>query len=155
VRTFPAGPDRARLGFLEEVMARFGFLEREYGMVQVRTETTFVRWESPAVFAQAYHGRSSYEIGFQVGLRRPDAPERETHYSIQEIMDVLGVREKEGFTEILADTAEEVREGVARIAGHVRRHARPALVGDPAFYERLQELQWERTKRYTKDAEGT
>jgi hypothetical protein len=58
----------SRLGFAEAVLANFEFL-RSYELRRVENDSTFVRFESEAVFVNVYHGRASFEIGVEVGLK--------------------------------------------------------------------------------------
>src|SRR5438045_7554154 len=57
--------DRSALRFAEEVKARFSFLEA-LGFHCVRSEATLVRFESPKVSINVYHGRHSFEIDLEI-----------------------------------------------------------------------------------------
>jgi hypothetical protein len=65
---FEAGVDRWKPGFQEAVLDGFGFL-RAYGLKAVEKNPTFVRFESKKVFVNVFHGRGSYEICIEVGLK--------------------------------------------------------------------------------------
>lgn len=54
--------------FNDKVTRIFSFLEEKYNYKLVQEDITFVRYESSQVFINFYHGRSSYEIGVEMGL---------------------------------------------------------------------------------------
>lgn len=61
--------DRSQLRFEEAAISAFAFLTSErYGFRCVVSESTIVRYESDTVGVTIYHGRSSYEIGCEIGL---------------------------------------------------------------------------------------
>lgn len=60
------GSDRSDLGFVDAVLEQFAFLE-SFGLLLTKSEPTFVRFESEERFVNVFHGRSSYEIGVEVG----------------------------------------------------------------------------------------
>lgn len=60
------GSDRSDLGFVDAVLEQFAFLE-SFGLQLTKSELTFVRYESDERFVNVFHGRSSYEIGVEVG----------------------------------------------------------------------------------------
>ena len=65
-------PERAKLGFREAVLSSFKFLN-DVGFRPVEQEMTLVRYESPEVFVNVYHGRASFELGVEIGrLKEPN-----------------------------------------------------------------------------------
>jgi len=60
--------NRRQLGFEEPVLSNFDFL-RSHGLKLVESAPTLVRFESREVFVNLYHGRASYEIGVEIGLK--------------------------------------------------------------------------------------
>lgn len=76
--------DRSLLHFPEEVKHRFAYLEG-LGFRDVRTEPTFVRYESPATAINIYQGRQSYEIGLEI--ESSQAPTES--YSFSEVLRLL------------------------------------------------------------------
>lgn len=59
--------DRESLGFPAAVKRAFGTLAIEYGLRITSTAPTLVRYSSDRVSLDVYHGRTSYEIGAEVG----------------------------------------------------------------------------------------
>jgi hypothetical protein len=131
-----AGPERYKLQFPEVVTEKFAFVA-EFGLHQVRTEPTYVRYESPRVFLDVYHGRGSYEIGVNTGLLGSD-----TRYGLGYLVYWAGSWEKEGFgrhTMFQVTTADGVARFVPKVVELVRKYGRDFLAGKPAFYARLEE----------------
>jgi len=61
-------PERAYLRFAEEVKVQFRFLLK-LGFTFIRSEASFVRFESPDLAVNIYHGRLSYEIGLEIEFK--------------------------------------------------------------------------------------
>lgn len=142
--------DRSSLGFTEEVLSAFNFLIEEYGFRCVKAEPTFVRYESPRVFVNIYHGRSSYELGVEIG-QLAGATNQEEPFSISEVIELAGAQEETGYTFFQASTAERIRRFVPKLAEYVRKYAAAALIGDPITYDALREIQWRRSEMYLKE----
>jgi hypothetical protein len=134
------GPERARLGFVEEVIAAFDFLTSEYGFRLVKAEVTFVRYETPEVFVNIYHGRASYELGVEIGCFADTVDSAERHYSLVEIIELASAKAESGYTFYQASTPERVKTWVLRLAALVRKYADKALQGDALTFEQLREV---------------
>jgi hypothetical protein len=134
---FQPGHDRDRLRFVESVTEAFSFLETEYGLRQVEVLVTFVRYESDAAFAQVFHGRGSYELGVEIGLR---APERgsEIAYSLTEIVRARGGENRAMVrTQFAATSPEAVRSFLRTLADLTRQYATEELIGNREGYRLL------------------
>jgi hypothetical protein len=129
-------PDRSTLGFPKAARAAFGFLEREFGFRCVESDGTFVRYESPRVFINVYHGRSSYELQTEIG-RLDDTDELESGYTLNELRKTLRPDTSPGGRLALAQTAMEVATEVPRLAMVFRDYAEPALDGNPEIFDSL------------------
>jgi hypothetical protein len=135
-RTEP-GPERDRLGFAPAVVEAFAFLEEEYGFRRVATLVTYVRYESPKVFVNVFHGRASYELGVELGLRGPD-PRQEDHYSLHEFLRFAAPPVSSQYKPFQVTRPETVATFVPVLADLLKSHAGPALVGDEKFFSELQ-----------------
>ncbi len=127
--------------FSDATRAAFGFLGA-FGFREVGAEATIVRYASGGVFLNVYHGRSSYELGVEVGLT--DAPPDQVGYSVAELM---GLVDKGGALLLrswTATTPEGLQEGVRKLAEQVRTYGQRALTGDAAIFDalELQRRQW-------------
>lgn len=148
-----AGPDRHRLGFAASVQSAFGFLVSKYGLRCLRAESTFVRYQSERVFVNIYHGRASYELGFEVG-QLPEYPcQPERPFRLGEIIQLAGAEQETGYTFLQASSEERVRRLVPELADLVQRYAGPALDGDPETFQQLAEVRSERSRQLVREAE--
>lgn len=147
---FEPGPQRAALGFKEAVLASFGFLIKEYGFRCVRTDVTFVRYEAPSVFINIYHGRGSFELGFEIGLLIKNA-KSERRFSLGDIIDMVDIRRETGYTFYQVSSRDGVQEFVPKLAVLVKNYAVPALKGDQPFFQRLEEFRSKQFASYVKE----
>ena len=125
---------RRRLGFTEQVLSSFGFLIKEYGFRVAKSDPTFVRYESSIVFVNIYHGRTSYELGFEVGRLDDGSGQEEQPYSLSMIMQHMRKQEQKSFQ---ASTRDRVKELVPKLADLVRTYANSFLKGDVATFREL------------------
>jgi hypothetical protein len=149
LKTIP-DPERARLDFPAAARASFAFLA-ELGFNLTTAEMTFVRYESPRVFVNVYHGRASYELNVEVGLRADTPSSPENPFSIGEIVELQsgGLRH---FRPPQVTTADGVRKSTAQLAELVRDYAGEALRGDADFFTRLSLLRVKKSDAYLKDS---
>ncbi len=61
--------NRENLKFNFNVRNNFQFLIDDYNFEFVKEDFTFVRYETDQLFVNIYHGRLSYELGFECGLK--------------------------------------------------------------------------------------
>jgi hypothetical protein len=143
--------DWGQLGFVPEVLSAFSFLSTDYGFAPIRVETTFVRYESASLFVNVYHGRRSFELGVEIGLLQKSPGTQEDWFSIGDIMDLTGVREKHRYTFFQASTRERVTMLIPRLAEYVKEYAKPIFEGDLQIFERLEDLRGKKSDAYVKD----
>jgi len=124
--SWEAGPERVQLKFDEAVSERFAFLAR-FGYVMEEALPTLVRYRKGGLEARIYHGRMSYEIGFEL-IRQG------TRYSLEALVRASDAQAAEAYRPYAATTPEGVADGLERLAGLVRRHAERALRDDAAFF---------------------
>src|SRR2546427_6337083 len=120
-KTIP-GQHRTQLGFTEAVLSAFDFLEREYDFHVVNAEPTIVTYESPRVFVNIYHGRASYELGFEIGRLVGLAGQREHPFSLGDLITLAGAQEETGYTFLQASTRERVKVYVPKLADLAKRY---------------------------------
>ena len=147
---FEPGPNRATLGFKEAVLSAFYFLTTEYGFRCVKTEVTFVRYESSSAFINIYHGRGSFELGFEIGPLA-ESPELEEHFSLGDVVDVMDARKETGYNFFQVSDREGVQKFVPRLAELVRKYADLALRGNQEFFRRLREMQTQKSDLFLKE----
>lgn len=112
--------NRAILRFAELVQKHFAFLEAQ-GFRRVRTEPTIVRFESPSLFINIYHGRSSFEIGAELGRLEVDEDEKQP-YPMSALLGVVGVPMAKEYRDYATRTPDGVNEGLAKLAKLFREH---------------------------------
>jgi hypothetical protein len=140
VITRTPGPERARLGFVDEVLAAFDFLTSEYGFRLVKVEVTFVRYETTEVFVNVYHGRSSYELGVEIGRFADMVGSFERKFTLGDIIDWAGAKAETNFTFAMASSPEKVKYWMPRLAALVRKYAGKALRGDALTFAQLRDM---------------
>jgi hypothetical protein len=142
-------PERAKLEFREAVLSSFKFLNN-VGFRPVKEEMTFVRYESPDVFVNVYHGRASFELGVEIG--RLKAPNHKL--TLHDIIAWAGAEKAEGSGQHVmfqVSSREGIQEFVPKLAALVEKHAAPFLQGDAAAFDSALAIQSERGKKYAKD----
>lgn len=117
--------DRSGLRFAELVQKHFAFLEAQ-GFRRVRSEPTFVRFESRSLFINIYHGRSSFEIGAELG-RREDSEDEKQPYPMSALLGVAGVPTAKEYRDYATHTPDGVNEGLGKLAELFRDHVSPNL----------------------------
>lgn len=147
-RTQP-GPDRWRLGFAPTVLKAFAFLTEEFGFRCVRSDVTFVRYESSDVFVNVFHGRGSYELGVEIGLSSGQLGVEGELFTLREVIATADPEAEKTHYAFQVSKPEEVRKFVPRLAELVRQFAGPALRADPVFLRRLHELHSKRGRERT------
>lgn len=143
---FKPGPERELLCFKEEALHAFDFLTKEYDFICVRTEITFIRYESQNVFVHIFHGRGSYEIGVEIGLLAI-CPSDEVYFTLADILHALGIPELPGY---FAVDREQVQRRVRQVAELIREHMQLILHGDPSIFEHLRQSRAEWSDNYSK-----
>jgi hypothetical protein len=134
-------PARAALHFADATRAAFRFLE-SLGLQELDADTTIVRYASTRVFLNVYHGRSSYELGVEIGLG--DATQGQSGHGMSELIRLVDKDEGHRFRNTTATTPEEVRDGVQKLAEQTKRYGHLALKGDASVFAALdmQRRQW-------------
>lgn len=145
-------PERMYLGFAEEALKAFDFLTKEYGFRCVKAEPTFVRYESPHVYINVYHGRASYELGVEIG-RFDMLHQEEYPFSISDVMALNVGLSKTNYKPVQVSTAEGVSAFVPKLAEYVSRYAGPVLQGDASTFKQLSKVRSERAIKTTKEIE--
>lgn len=134
--------NRLLLRFADEVKTRFAFLEA-LNFHCIRTDATAVRFESPKLAINVYHGRQSYEIGLEIeSTRVPDA------FSFSEILRLVKDDRAEQYRSYAAHTAGDVAEGVRQLAELFRKCIDTGILEDSELFSRLQAQRDEWARNY-------
>ena len=124
--------DRSLLRFAEEVKDRFSFFET-LGFRCVRSEATFVRFESLGVSINVYHGRRSFEIGLEI----ESAPSPIDAYSFSEILRLVDSKQAQHYRDYATHTAQGVAEGVRQLAELFQLCMAAGILNDKQLFSRL------------------
>jgi len=131
-------------GFADAVAASFHFLTDRFGFKIVRRAPTFVRYESSHIFVNIYHGRSSYEIGLEVGLRGD--PLQEEKFTLGDILEAVAAPQRYSFLQ--ASTQDRVAKYVRRLADLALAHGEPVFGGDKEVFAKLRSAQGRQSQDY-------
>jgi hypothetical protein len=131
------GGHRAALGLVEATVSAFEFL-REYGFERVVAQPTFVRFESQAGFVNVFHGRSSYELGVEVGRwSNLHGSPVEEKFSLRDVIELTGKADEAGLRPLATTEPATLGRFVRILAEWTQTYARPALAGDKGFFNEL------------------
>jgi hypothetical protein len=116
-------------------------LVSEYGFRSVRTEATFVRFESEAVFVNVYHGRASYELGVEIGQpQKVTGLPAERRFTLYEFVVLNNAEKVSGYTYYQVSRPELMGEFVNRLADLTKRYCGLALMGGPEIFEKVAQV---------------
>jgi hypothetical protein len=126
-----SGGGAGRLGFVALATEAFAFLLR-LGFAVVRREGTLVRFESDSVFVNVYHGRSSYQVGLELGRVGKDEL-----YSLYEVLRAVAP------SELQRAHRQATEREVLRRTGR----GRPRTLRRPPISTRRRSLDWTTLER--------
>jgi len=124
------GPGRTRLNFADAVTRTFAFLS-DFGFSQVEASPTIVRYRKDDIEADVYHGRKSYELGFEIGRDG-------VKYSMSELIRATDADAAKGYRNFAATTQRALTDGLAQLKGLIKQYGQRALNGDPEFFVMLE-----------------
>lgn len=110
VGRFVPNPERVRFGFANAVQNAFGFLAR-YGFSCEESEVTLVRYRASDREIRLYHGRGSYEVGFEARFDRILG-----HFSMYCLLTACGHSSRTSEIYIAGSSIERMQESIERYA---------------------------------------
>lgn len=137
------GRERTRLNFANAVRERFAFLD-DLGFSEVESLPTLVRYRKDDLEVTLYHGRSSFELGFEICRNN-------TRFSISELIGVADSEAAERYRNYAATTLGGIAAGLTQLEELVRRYGDRALRGDPAFFTILEDHRKSWAEEYSID----
>jgi hypothetical protein len=135
--------DRSPLHFPEEVQRHFSFLQA-LGFRCVHSDATFVRYKSPEIAVNVYHGRRSYEIGLEIESAQVPGES----YSIFEILQLVDGKRAKGYRNYATHTVEGVAEGTHRLAVLFRECIDRGILNDKQLFSQLKLQRRDLTNNY-------
>jgi hypothetical protein len=133
--------DRSRLRFADQVKTHFRFLN-DHGFRLVSTSETLLRYESPVLAINIYHGRQSFEIDLEL-----EFPKARATYSFSELLFLFN-RDAERPRKFASSTPEGTAEGVRTLAALFKACVLADLLGDPRLPDRLEAQCQRRSREY-------
>jgi hypothetical protein len=102
----PYPSERLELGFEEKASRLFSLLE-EIGLRKVETSPTIIRYSANGLSASVFHGRISYEIGFEIDYQG-------ITYSLSELIRISDPSHSDIYRRSVATTSAAVSSGLQR-----------------------------------------
>lgn len=123
------GRERTRLNFADAVSKHFAFLGG-LGFSELESLPTLVRYGRGDLEVAIYHGRQSFEIGFEITRSG-------TRYSVEELIRIDNPEVAAQYRNYQTTTPHGIAEGLAQLEGLVKQYGGRALSGDPEFFAAL------------------
>jgi hypothetical protein len=128
---------RGRLGFGVAVSESFRFL-LDRGFELRELSDTYARYESDRRLVRVFHGRSSYELGVEVGRWIVvDGVRREQIFPLRDIVSLAVDPASVGYGGTSATAAETVRKFTGQLAGWTQQFASGLLDNGDEVFEQL------------------
>ena len=135
VGRFVPSPERARFRFSEIVLKAFGYLVSDFGYAVSKTDVTFVSWCGSGGEVRLYHGRGSYEVGFEMVF-----PGTDEVYSLHDLLVGLGKSSLASEFGNAGSTPERMQETIRKLA-EIARDTLPAVLrGDHETLDRIRSI---------------
>lgn len=134
---------RLNLHFDRHVKKAFQFLS-DFGFVELECLPSLVRYKNQKVIVEIYHGRNSYEVGFEIiadGYR----------YPLSVILKHENFSNADDYRLAAVTTEKGVAKAVTDLSCLVNQYAKLALYGDNAYYTSLAKLQQNLADDYALD----
>lgn len=145
----PVPIEREQLGFAAAAKSAFAFL-LSHGFRVVDEQITWVRYESNILFVNVYHGRSSYELGLEVGVLQIEQPE--VGYPMSALLQLDDAAEAARYLDRTAITKGGVQAGLSDLSEKARALGLPERARDRDFFTTLARQRRERVEAYHFDA---
>lgn len=135
------------LGFQSIVLELFGWLEG-YSYCMTGASSTIVRYEGPLGFVNVYHGRSSYEIGVEVG---PPGDEQIACYSMSELIRLKDDEEAKKYRNPVVTSLQSMKGFVAIQAQRLKVYGHRILAGNTMVWHDLEQQRQRWSEEYAMD----
>jgi hypothetical protein len=122
--------------FEKQIAEAFSFLTTNYNLDIVSASPTIVRYESGSIFVNIYHGRTSHELGVEIGLIAKEKSE-EKAYVLSELMRLGGEKKANEFMRPIADTPDKIQQGILIMSSLLEQYGHEALSGNSDIFEQL------------------
>ncbi|MCA3078939.1 MAG: hypothetical protein ING71_09150 [Rhodocyclaceae bacterium] len=131
---------RGELNFVGAARDHFAFL-KSFDFREVEALPTLLRFQKDDVEVTLYHGRRSYELGFEINWLDGSC-------SLCDIIRYFDSDKGSSYQNYQATTAAQIVSGLSRLSGLVRQFCGPALNCDASFFEALRQQRELWTEKY-------
>jgi hypothetical protein len=135
--------ERDMFRFCATVLEKFNLL-RELGYELLKCESTLVVFHRGPLEVAIYHGRRSYEIGFEIH-------HGDVTFSLSEVIGLTDSQEASRYRKFTAITPRGVVRAVTELEELVSKYARVVLSGNELVLESLKSKRRERLEEYALD----
>ena len=142
--------ERSNLHFPEEVQTHFNYLVVKHGFRCVIVEATLVRYESDCIFVNIYHGKSSCEIGLEIGKLVP-VDKIQGVYNISWLIQLDSPKKAADYQLFVATNPGLVKKGVFQLCKLFKRYAGKALLADESTFSLLSKLRDDWKEAFAKE----
>lgn len=142
--------NRGPLNFFEEVKKNFAFLESKYDFMIAESLPTYVRYESPKMFINIYHGRISYEIGLEFGRLDSEKNQKDC-YSLWALINLFNENTAKKYRLFAARTSELVKKGVAELSQLFKQYENFIFIDGETVFDKLLLQREQLGKEYEKE----
>lgn len=122
--------DRASLGFADIAEKQFEFL-KDLGFSLFETSPTIVKFKMDEIEARVYHGRQSYEVGFEICRGKKC-------HSIGALIRIVDTAAGDHYRNPAATTRDGLSKILGDVAALVKHYCLPALRDDPECFVKLE-----------------
>lgn len=132
-------PGRDELRFESSAKAAFSWLVN-FGFCLFEGSATMVRYRGPLGHVTVYHGRSSLEVGVEVG----PPLSTEDNFAMSELIRLEQPEKAESYRNPVATTPSAIENALSNQASRLRKYGRRVWEGDISIWTDLekQRIQW-------------
>jgi hypothetical protein len=104
------------------------------GFSAVREESTLIRFESPSIFVNVYHGRASHAVGLELGrIHQGDM------YSLHEVLAAVSPADADQ-ARFQASDPGELERCLSKVASTIKEKCTALLTGDETAFAELHSI---------------
>src|SRR5262245_9953104 len=131
---------RSGLGFARSASEEFSFLT-QLGFRMVQCSDTLIRYETNRRFVRVFHGRSSYELGVEIGRWvMVDNESYEHYFPLRDVIARHVDPAEVGYHGLAALAPDRTRKFIRELAAWTRMFAVPLLTNGDREFEVLSEV---------------
>jgi hypothetical protein len=134
-------------GFQKMVIELFSWLE-DYGFSLIEEKSTIVKYEGRFGYVNVYHGRSSYEVGIEIG---PPGEEQKSNYSMSELIRLREYEKAKNYRNPIATSEQTMRTAIFAQAEKLMMYGQRVFKGESKVWQELKQQRQNWSKEYAMD----